>query len=732
MLNRERFTDYAQKSFRDAKRAAGSFGHSYVGTEHLLLGLTHQKQSIAGQMLAAAGVSAKKVKRQAGILLGRGVPDRGAPLGMSLRLSRVVSNAAGAAERCGRPVIGTDHLLTALLACRDTTARRILTDIDADLMTLERMAGMSAAPKEGTAMMNQHKLTVLPRYARDLTELAAAGRLDPVIGRERELERVLAVLCRRTKNNPVLLGEPGVGKTAVAEALAQQIVSGHAPKALAEARVYSLDVSSMVAGTKYRGEFEERMRQITEELANAPDVIVFIDEMHLLTGAGAAEGSVDAANALKPALARGELRMIGATTPAEYHKYIEKDAALDRRFQKIRVEEPTPEQTERILHGLAQRYETHHRVSLTPEILHLAVEYSVRFLSERFLPDKAIDLMDEACASVSLRGGLAVQPSDLLHAVSVQTGMDAKELTHDEDESLRTLEDTLCARVTGQQAAVRAVVRAMRRRRSGMEEDERPQSFLFLGPTGVGKTELCRALSDALMDGSLIRLDLSEYREGHSIARLIGAPPGYAGYGEGGQLTERIRKKPFSCVVFDEAEKAHPDVLKLLLQILEEGVLTDSEGRKADFRHAVVVLTGNIGQELSAPVGFGSASDAREEQVRQAARGVLSPELYARIGETVVFGSLKPEHCRTIAENELNRLKKRCEARGAVLEWTDAAADCMAVCDPKRGARAVRDAVRRQAADVLAEHLIAHTGGTQTLCLDAENGKIVLKETVAG
>lgn len=730
MLNRERFTDYAQKSFRDAKRAAGSFGHSYVGTEHLLLGLTHQKQSIAGQMLAAAGVTAKKVKRQAGILLGRGVPDRGAPLGMSLRLSRVVSTAAGNAERCGRPVIGTDHLLTAMLSCQDTTARKILQDIDADLMTLERMAGMTAEPRE--AAMNQRRLTILPKYARDLTELAAAGRLDPVIGRDRELERVLAVLCRRTKNNPVLLGEPGVGKTAVAEALAQQIVSGHVPKALAEARVYSLDVSAMVAGTKYRGEFEERMRQITEELAGAPDVIVFIDEMHLLTGAGAAEGSVDAANALKPALARGELRMIGATTPAEYHKYIEKDAALDRRFQKVIVEEPSAEQAERILLGVAPRYEAHHRVQMNSELLHLAVEYSIRFLSERYLPDKAIDLMDEACASVAMCGGHIVKREDLLHAVSVQTGMDVSELMHDEDEKLRTLEDTLCARVTGQQTAVQTVVRAMRRRRSGMEEDGRPQSFLFLGPTGVGKTELCRALADALMDGSLIRLDLSEYREGHSISRLIGAPPGYAGYGEGGQLTEKIRKKPFSCVVFDEAEKAHPDVLKLLLQILEEGVLTDAEGRKADFRHAVVVLTGNIGQELSAPVGFGAGGGAREEQMRQAARGVLSPELYARIGETVVFGLLKPEHCRTIAQNELNRLKARCEARGAALEWTDAAVDCMAVCDPKRGARAVRDAVRRQAADVLAEHLIASEAEKETLCLDAEDGRIVLRETVAG
>ncbi|MGN1030557.1 MAG: ATP-dependent Clp protease ATP-binding subunit [Butyricicoccaceae bacterium] len=710
---------------------AGSFGHSYVGTEHLLLGLAHQKQSIAGQMLSAAGVSVRKVKRQAGILLGRGVPDRGAPLGMSLRLSQVVSSAAGTAERCGKPMIGTDHLLTALLSCRDTTARKILEEIDADLNTLERMAGMTAAePKE--VAMNQHKLTVLPRYASDLTGLAQAGRLDPVIGRERELERVLAVLCRRTKNNPVLLGEPGVGKTAVAEALAQQIVSGKVPRALTEARVYSLDVSAMVAGTKYRGEFEERMRQIIEELAGAPEVIVFIDEMHLLTGAGAAEGSVDAANALKPALARGELRMIGATTPAEYHKYIEKDAALDRRFQKIMVEEPTPEQAERILCGLVQRYEAHHRVHMSPELLHLAVEYSVRFLSERYLPDKAIDLMDEACAAVSLQGRHMVKKSDLLHAVSVQTGVDERELAHDEDEALRTLEESLSARVTGQDAAVQTVVRAMRRRRSGLEDGVCPQSFLFLGPTGVGKTELCRALADVLMDGSLIRLDLSEYREGHSISRLIGAPPGYAGYGEGGQLTEKIRKKPFSCVVFDEAEKAHPDVLKLLLQILEEGVLTDSEGRKADFRHAVIVLTGNIGQELSAPVGFGADCETRGDQIKSAARGVLSPELYARIGETVVFGALRPEHCRTIAQNELNRLKARCKARGVTLEWTEQAVDCVAVCDSKRGARAVRDAVRRQAADVLAEHLIAAKHTPRVLCLDAENGKIVLREMVAG
>ncbi len=704
------FDEEAQRTMALSERRAGWLGKHIVGTEHLLMALTARRNTAAGHLLRQAGISTWRCVYHTARLTGQSFPVRH-PEHVSRHLSQVLEQAARTA---GRGKIGEGHLLCALLSCPSCTARRVMERMQADIPALERQTGSRAA-RETTSWKAATRLSAssaLERYATDLTELARVGKLDPVIGREDELMRLITILQRRTKNNPVLLGDPGVGKTAVAEALALAIVNGQVPDELKGARLLSLDMASLISGTKYRGEFEERLRSIVKELSASRDIIAFIDEVHTLVGAGSAEGAIDASNLLKPALARGEIRLIGTTTIEEYHKTIEKDAALERRFQRIDVPEPTEQGAEAILRGLAPRYEQHHGVQIEPDALCAAVRISVRISPERHLPDKAIDLLDEACAAVHLSNRRIVCAGDIAQTAQRISGF-TDSISGDEAKRLLHLERILAETVIGQQQAVQTICRAVRRGGAGLRDVARPVACLLLtGPTGVGKTSVCTALAHALFgrDG-LIRLDLSEYQQPHDVARLIGAPPGYKGYGEGGQLTERIRRRPRSVVLFDEVEKAHPDVLRLLLRLLEDGCLTDAEGKSADFRHAVIAMTSNLGSGTGArPLGFGSDA-AVQANVEDEVRRVLRPELVARLDEIVPFVPLAAADCARIAGMELTRLAQRCSSRGTQLLWDKAVERQLGVVDRKRGARAVRDAVARQVTDPLAGLLLSGDGG---------------------
>lgn len=694
----------AFRAMRDAQKTAGKLGRNLVGTEHLLLGMACQRHSHSGRILHAAGVSGRRLKRRLtaryGWRLFGAKPERA-----SVHLKMVLEQARQGTEG----TVGTEQLLAAILECRGCEARRLMEEMETDMNRLERLTGIQTLAERRPRMAaGRGGTSTLDKYASDLTEQAREGKLDPVIGREQEVLRVLTILCRRTKNNPVLLGDPGVGKTAIAEALAQAIADGSVPEELRGARILALDMASMVSGTKYRGEFEERMRNIVKELKANEHIIVFIDEVHTLVGAGAAEGAIDAANLLKPALARGEIRMIGTTTMEEYHKTIEKDAALDRRFQRVDVQEPDAETAERILEGIAPRYEKHHRVQMAPGVLHEAVKLSVRISPERFLPDKAIDLMDEACAAVHLQGRTVVLLEDIKQTAQRSRGIGW--MGNEECGRLNGLEQELNRRVIGQERAVGRICRAIRRGESGLRAQSRPRAALLLtGPTGVGKTSVCSALA-ALLFGrdSLIRIDMTEFQQPHDLSRLLGAPPGYKGYGEGGQLTEKIRRRPRSIVLFDEVEKAHPDVLRVLLRLLEDGRLTDAEGRSADFRHAVIILTANLGEGISCAreVGF-SCRDTREERTAQEVRRVLSTELTARLDDLIPFAALGKQDCVQIAEQELRTLAQRCELCGIGLEWENTVQERLGIVDVRRGARAVRDEVAKQIADPLASILLS-------------------------
>ena len=797
----QRFTQGAQQALNYAQENAKKLGQNYVGTEHLLLGLLQAEEGGAAQALKSQGVTVKAVQDLIERIVGRGNYVFTQAFDFTPRTKRVIQVSAVIARQMGHSYIGTEHLLLAILNEEDTVAARILAELGVEAnKTLQALQRGASAP-QGQEESGEGK--VLDGFGKDLTQMAKNGELDPVIGRDQEIERVVQVLCRRTKNNPVLIGEPGVGKSAIAEELAQRIASGNIPELLRDKRVISLDLAAMVAGAKYRGEFEERLKNAMEEIKKAGNIILFIDEVHLLVGAGAAEGSIDAANILKPALARGEIQCISATTLDEYRKYIEKDAALERRFQPVTVGEPTKEEAVQILRGLRDRYEAHHKVKISDEAIEAAVQLSDRYITDRFLPDKAIDLMDEAAARVRIQSFVAppdmkqlekqleevrkekeeavanqnyeraakmrdeetelnkkmdqmraawkgsesqkelvVTEDDIAEIVSKWTGVPAKQLTQDESERLLHLEQTLHERVIGQDEAVSAVARAIRRARAGLKDPNRPiGSFLFLGPTGVGKTELSRALAQAMFgdEDAMVRLDMSEYMEKHSVSRMIGSPPGYVGYEEGGQLTEKVRRRPYSVVLLDEIEKAHPDVFNVLLQILEDGRLTDGKGRTVDFRNTVIIMTSNVGANTidKKTMGFGAneegdphapAYEELKERTMEALKSVFRPEFLNRIDEMVVFHPLTQEDIQKIAKLMLRAVAKRLRERDIDLTFTEEASAYLAKqgFDPVYGARPLRRAIQQRVEDSISEEILAgHIAFGDRVEASMEDGKLV-------
>ena len=730
-----KFTERATGAISAAREAAASLGHSYVGTEHLLLGVAAETESLGARILAQYGLDTARLTRLVTAECGRGAPGEPAQ-GLTPNARAVIEQAARDARRLGHGYVGTEHLLMGVLRSPGCTAYGIVCGTGAEPEQLyEEVLDLFGSPQEGgqpgrqTRQQQQairyptrHAETrILDQYGRDLTQLAAGGGTDPVVCRDREIKRVIQILSRRTKNNPVLVGEPGVGKTAVAEGLAQRVARGEVPDSLRGMRIVTLDVASMLAGTKYRGDFEDRVKAVIREIRRAGDVIVFIDELHTLVGAGSAEGAIDASNIIKPALGRGEIQVIGATTLEEYRRHIEKDAALERRFQPVNVPEPSCEECEKMLGALRGGLESHHALRISDEAVSAAVRFSARYINDRFLPDKAIDLLDEAASRVRMEGGRdrVVGRDDVADVVSAWTGMPVAAITEDEGRRLLHLEDALHERVVGQDEAVTAVARAIRRSRVGLSDPRRPVgSFLFLGPSGVGKTELCRALAGAVYgdEKALIRLDMSEYMEKHAVSRLIGSPPGYVGYDEGGQLTERVRRRPWSVVLFDEIEKAHEDVYNLLLQIMDDGGLTDSAGRRADFRNTIVVMTSNVGAKAiisgKPSMGFGGEAGGTDSAVRAAVmrelRETFRPEFLNRVDDTIVFRRLTREDVKKIAASMAAEVERRMASLGVEFKVTDGALDFLAGAgyDPDCGARPLRRAISFQLEDRAAEAML--------------------------
>ncbi len=729
-----RFTERATGAIGAARDAAAALGHSYVGTEHLLLGVAAETEGLGARVLERYGLDTARLTRLVAAECGRGAPGEPAQ-GLTPNARAVIEQAARDARRLGHGYVGTEHLLMGVLRSPECTAYGLVSGTGAEPEQLyEEILGLFGGQPEGGQPGRQtsrqqplryparHAETrVLDQYGRDLTQLAAGGGTDPVVCRDREIKRVIQILSRRTKNNPVLVGEPGVGKTAVAEGLAQRVARGEVPDSLRGMRIVTLDVASMLAGTKYRGDFEDRVKAVIREIRRAGDVIVFIDELHTLVGAGSAEGAIDASNIIKPALGRGEIQVIGATTLEEYRRHIEKDAALERRFQPVNVPEPSCEECVKMLSALRGGLESHHALRISDEAVTAAVRLSARYINDRFLPDKAIDLLDEAASRVRMEGGRdrVVGRDDVAEVVSAWTGMPAAAVTEDEGRRLLRLEDALHERVVGQDEAVTAVARAIRRSRVGLADPRRPVgSFLFLGPSGVGKTELCRALAGAVYgdEKALIRLDMSEYMEKHAVSRLIGSPPGYVGYDEGGQLTERVRRRPWSVVLFDEIEKAHEDVYNLLLQIMDDGGLTDSTGRRADFRNTIVVMTSNVGAKAITSgrpsMGFGGEPGGSDSAVRAAVmrelRETFRPEFLNRVDGTIVFRRLTREDVKKIAASMAAEVERRMAALGVEFKVTDDALDFLADAgyDPDCGARPLRRAICSQLEDRAAEALL--------------------------
>ena len=728
MKSNEKFTQRAELAIENARLAAGEMGHGYIGTEHLLLGIMMENDGLGARILLRHGIDKAQLWRIVLRANGSGSPGR-PEQGLTPRARRAVEQAAQEARQLQQGYIGTEHLLLGLLRQNDCGAAASLREAGADLNDLytDIMAvfgnpSSNNRSQTGTARstLRRAETKMLDQYSRDLTELAAAGRIDPVVGRGNEIRRAIQILSRRSKNNPVLVGEPGVGKTAVAEGLALCVSRGQAPAELRDKRIVSLDIPALLAGTKYRGDFEERVKSVLRDVKRAGDVILFIDELHTIIGAGSAEGAIDAANILKPALGRGEVQIIGATTPEEYRRHIEKDAALERRFQPIKVTEPGREQTMEMLQSLRPALEKHHGVSMDDAALVAAYELSVRYINDRFLPDKAIDLLDEAAAAVHVEGGRSqVTAADVAQVVSLWTEIPLSSLDESESQRLQGLEEQLKQRIIGQDEAVNAVARAIRRSRVGLKDPRRPVgNFLFLGPTGVGKTELCRALAATVYgdENAMIRLDMSEYMEKHSVSRLIGSPPGYVGYEDGGQLTEKVRRKPWSVVLFDEIEKAHEDVWSILLQIMDDGHLTDSTGRRVDFSNTVIVMTSNIGAktitENRPALGFADSQRRDEEDMNQKVmaelRSTFRPEFLNRVDETIVFHRLSDEHLFAITQTLLEQVKQRFQSLGITLLVPEATARWLAAQghDEKFGARPLRRTVQHCIEDAAAEQLL--------------------------
>ena len=821
MMNENKFTPRAEEALRLSQESAEELGHGYVGSEHLLLGLLREEEGLAHRVLTEYGLTDEMILSVLRRSVGAGLAGTAPSQGLTPRAKGVVELAVSEAARMGSPMIGTEHLLMGILREGGNMALRILRTVGVDpkKMYSSIVQKINEAPKAApagtvsSAKDSGKKGSALEEFTRDLTESARAGRLDPVIGRDEEIRRVIQILSRRTKNNPVLIGEPGVGKTAIAEGLAERIAAADVPEELLDKRVLSLDLSGMVAGTKYRGEFEERIKKTIDEVKKAGNVILFIDELHTIVGAGSAEGAVDAANILKPALSRGEIRVVGATTLDEYRKYIEKDAALERRFQPVTVGEPSPEATLEILKGLRDKYEAHHKLTITDEALEAAVSLSRRYINDRFLPDKAIDLMDEAASQVRMsaestspdlksleekinalhrekadaiaaqdyekaaqlrdleqkytqqvdierenwkkslstnRGSVGAE--DIAKVVAGWTGIPVTRLTEDESMRMLRLEETLHKRVVGQDEAVTAVAKAIRRSRVGLKDPKRPiGSFLFLGPTGVGKTELCKTLAETMFgdENAMIRLDMSEYMEKHTVSRLVGSPPGYVGHEEGGQLTEKVRRKPYSVVLFDEIEKAHPDVWNILLQILEDGIVTDSQGRRVDFKNTIIVMTSNVGAKnitaAETPLGFHGGDKSAEEdetkryeRIRQAVMDDLTktfrPEFLNRIDEIIVFRQLTQENIREIASRMLQVTGRRMAEQGITLDVDDDALTELARdgFDPQYGARPLRRSIQNLVEDAVAEQMLEgrlRSGGTAHVRL--KDGKVVIESESA-
>ena len=745
------FSFTAARTVHTALVLAGQQGCSQADTGHLLLALVQTAQGTAADFLRRKRVTSTALaEHTAAHAAGR--PRRLHSRDLAPELSKAMEFAVLGAHAASAVKAENEHLLCAILEDSSCTASRWLAALGIELPQAARecrqLSGQLVLPAQ-PRMAASRTGRPSDKYGRDLTRLAQEGRLDPVLCRDAELDRMIEILCRRQKNNPCLLGEPGVGKSALAEALAQRIAAGQITPALRGKRVLALDMASMVAGTKYRGDFEERFKNLLEELYRDRSTILFIDEIHLIAGAGAAEGAIDAASILKPMLARGEIQLIGATTPEEYRKTIQKDSALERRFGRVMVEEPTSAAAETILAGLMPRYERYHGVSIPPEAIHAAVELSVRYLPGRYLPDKAIDLLDEAAAARRIAdasgGRRALTPADIAKVVSKASGVPAERVGEAERERLANLEQRLAAEVIGQPQAVAAVASAIRRSRTGLRESGRPiGAMLFLGPTGVGKTQLARTLAKCWFgsEKALLRFDMSEYMERHTVARLLGAPPGYVGHDEGGQLTEAVRRRPYSVVLFDEIEKAHSDIQNLLLQILEDGNLTDSQGRRADFSNTIILLTSNLGARClsgqTSPLGFGAAAAEtrrRGQQAIQEAKEFFRPELMGRLDETVLFDPLGPEQLAGIADRLLVELEQRAARQGYTLHHTPAAAKVLAGDKvPPYGARELRRTVSRAVEQALADRIAAgtaHPGTVYTADVDADGHIILTEDTMA-
>jgi ATP-dependent Clp protease ATP-binding subunit ClpC len=810
----EKFSERARRVLTLAQEEAQNLNHSYIGTEHILLGLVREEEGVAAKVLVSLGASLSKVRASVEFVIGRGEKPSSGETGLTPRARRVIELAIDEARYLGHNYIGTEHLLLGLLREGEGIAAGVL---DSFGITLERARTetervLSSGTPKSRPTRSASRTPALDQLGINLTEAARVGKLDPVIGRIKEIERVIQILSRRTKNNPALIGEPGVGKTAIVEGLAHRIVAGDVPETLEGKRLIALDMGAVVAGTKYRGEFEERLRKIIEEIKTAGNCVLFVDEFHTMVGAGAAEGAVDAANLLKPALARGELQCIGATTLDDYRKYVERDAALERRFQPVLVEEPSIEESLEILRGIKERYEEHHQLTISDEALNSAVTMASRYIPDRFLPDKAIDLIDEAASRVRIRhrtvhmtlkdarrledsvrrdkdSALATQQydyaaelrqreiqiqekikelesewqvaqqqheaivtvDDIAEVVSMWTGIPVVQLAEDETARLLQMEEVLHRRIVGQDEAISTISKAVRRARAGLKDPRRPiGNFIFLGPTGVGKTELVRTLAEFMFgsEDTLLRLDMSEFMEKFAVSRLVGAPPGYVGYDEGGQLTEAVRRKSYCCILLDEIEKAHPDVFNILLQIFDDGHLTDAKGRRVDFRNSIIVMTSNIGAELirkGSALGFTTGSDEAKtqqqsyERMKEKLLGELKkafrPEFLNRIDATVVFHPLNKEHIRKIVDLMLKTVNERLEEKGMKMEVTGAAKDFLGEkgYDEVFGARPLRRVIQDMVEDKLSEGML---GGKfqsgDTVVVDLKDGEIVIQPQAVG